>query len=145
VAELYEPIAENAGIALAVSAAQARPVQGDRDLMVEAVANVVDNAIKFAPRGSTIDLAVIDGAGGPTVRVRDRGPGIPPEERQSVLKRFYRADKSRHLPGSGLGLGVVSAVMNLHRFQIAIGDADPGCIVDLICVPAAAAEAHRAA
>jgi len=135
VAELYEPIAENAGIALAVGAAGARALNGDRDLLVEAIANVLDNAIKFAPRGSTIDLAVIEGAGGPTVRVRDRGPGIPPGERQSVLKRFYRADKSRHLPGSGLGLGVVSAVMNLHRFEIAIGDGHPGCVVDLICVP----------
>jgi signal transduction histidine kinase len=138
VAELYGPIAENAGIALAVAAPEPRPVRGDRDLLVEAVANVVDNAIKFAPRDSTIDLAVVDGADGPIVRVRDRGPGIPPEERQQVLKRFYRADKSRHLPGSGLGLGVVSAVMALHRFRVAIGDADPGCRFDLICVPAPA-------
>ena len=68
--------------------------------------------------------------------MRDRGPGIPSEERQSVLKRFYRADKSRHLPGSGLGLGVVSAIMDLHRFRVAIDDAKPGCVFDLICVPA---------
>jgi signal transduction histidine kinase len=135
VAELYGPIAEDADIELAVTAAEPRPVRGDRDLLVEAVANVLDNAIKFAPAGSRIDLAVIDGTDGPIVRVRDRGPGIPPEERQQVLKRFYRADKSRHLPGSGLGLGVVSAVMALHRFSIAIGDAEPGCVFDLICAP----------
>jgi signal transduction histidine kinase len=136
VAELYGPIADDAGIELAVAAPAPRPVKGDRDLLVEAVANVLDNAIKFAPARSRIDLAVIDGPHGPIVRVRDRGPGIPPSERQQVLKRFYRADKSRTLPGSGLGLGVVSAVMALHRFGIAIGDAEPGCNFDLICAPA---------
>ncbi|HEX4112397.1 MAG TPA: ATP-binding protein [Stellaceae bacterium] len=133
VAELYGPIAENAGIELAVAAPEPRAAWGDRDLLIEAVANVVDNAIKFAPRDSVIDLAVVDGSDGPIVRVRDRGAGIPAEERQSVLKRFYRSDKSRHLPGSGLGLGVVSAVMALHRFRIAIDDAEPGCRFDLIC------------
>ncbi|HEY7990424.1 MAG TPA: HAMP domain-containing sensor histidine kinase [Stellaceae bacterium] len=135
VAELYGPIAENAHIELAVVAPAPRPVKGDRDLLVEAVANVLDNAIKFSPADSRIDLAVFDGPEGPIVRVRDRGPGIPPEERAQVLKRFYRADKSRHLPGSGLGLGVVSAVMNLHRFRIAIDDGEPGCVFDLICTP----------
>lgn len=133
VAELYGPIAENAGIELAVAATEPRPVKGDRDLLVEAIANVLDNAIKFAPANSRIDLGVIAGPDGPIVRVRDRGPGIPPEERQQVLKRFYRADKSRTLPGSGLGLGVVDAVMALHRFRVAIGDAQPGCVFDLIC------------
>jgi signal transduction histidine kinase len=135
VAELYGPIAENAGIELTVAAEEPRLVKGDRDLLVEAVANVLDNALKFAPPRSRIDLAVIDGPEGPIVRVRDRGPGIPPEERQQVLKRFYRGDKSRTLPGSGLGLGVVNAVMALHRFRIAIGDAQPGCMFDLICTP----------
>jgi signal transduction histidine kinase len=136
VAELYEPIADDAAIELAVAAPVSRLVKGDRDLLVEAVANVLDNAIKFAPARSRIDLAVIDGPRGPIVRVRDRGPGIPVSERQQVLKRFYRTDKSRTLPGSGLGLGVVSAVMALHRFGIAIGDAEPGCIFDLICAAA---------
>ncbi len=135
VAELYGPIAENAGIELTVAAAEPRLVKGDRDLLVEAVANVLDNALKFAPPETGIDLAVIDGPEGPIVRVRDRGPGIPLEERQQVLKRFYRGDKSRTLPGSGLGLGVVNAVMTLHRFRIAIGDAQPGCMFDLICTP----------
>jgi signal transduction histidine kinase len=133
VAELYGPIAENAGIELTVAAAEPRFVKGDRDLLVEAIANVLDNALKFAPPESRIDLAVIDGPEGPIVRVRDHGPGIPLEERQQVLKRFYRGDKSRTLPGSGLGLGVVNAVMALHRFRIAIGDAQPGCKFDLIC------------
>jgi signal transduction histidine kinase len=137
VAELYGPIAEDAGIELAVAAAEPRTVWGDRDLLVEAIANVLDNAIKFAPAGSRIDLVVIDGPEGPVVRVCDRGPGIPPEERQQVLKRFYRTDKSRTLPGSGLGLGVVNAVMTLHRFRIAIGDGRPGCVFDLICAPLA--------
>lgn len=135
VAELYGPVAENAGIELAVTAAAPRRVKGDRDLLLEAIANVLDNAIKFAPRDSKIDMAVLDGPEGPIVRVRDRGPGILPEERQQVMKRFYRADKSRTLPGSGLGLGVVAAVMALHRFRIAIGDAEPGCRFDLICAP----------
>jgi hypothetical protein len=145
VGELYGPIAEDAGIALAVDAAAPCVVRGDRDLMVEAVANVLDNAIKFSPKGGRVKLSLIDRPEGPIVRIVDRGPGIPPQERQSVLKRFYRADKSRHLPGSGLGLGIVSAVMKLHHFRIAIGDAGPGCVFDLICAPLpAAAEAALA-
>jgi signal transduction histidine kinase len=136
VAELYEPIAEAAQIKLAMEANQERVVQGDRELLFEAVANIVDNAIKFAPPHSTVQIAIVDGKAGPIVRVVDNGPGIPPDQRQAVLKRFYRGDKSRHLPGSGLGLGIVNAIVNLHHFRIAIGDAAPGCVFDLICAPA---------
>ncbi len=135
VAELYEPIAEAARVTLAMQARQPCVIQGDRELLFEAVANVVDNAIKFAPPDSTVEIAVIDGEAGSIVRVVDHGPGIPPDQREAVLKRFYRGDKSRHMPGSGLGLGIVNAIVNLHHFRIAIGDAAPGCVFDLICAP----------
>jgi signal transduction histidine kinase len=142
-AELYEPIAEAAGVTLGVEAERARLVHGDRDLLLEAVANLVDNAVKFTPRGGTVRIAVLDQESGPVLRVADTGPGIPPQEWELVLKRFYRSDKSRHLPGSGLGLGLVAAIVKLHNFRIAIGNAGPGSIFDIVCT--AAPPAARAA
>jgi signal transduction histidine kinase len=133
VAELYGPVAEQGGIALAVENPGARYAHGDPDLLLEAIANVVENAVKFAPPNSTVHLSVVDESGTPVVRVADRGPGIPPEERESVLKRFYRTDKSRHLPGNGLGLGLVAAIVKLHHFRVAISEAAPGCIFEIIC------------
>jgi len=133
-AEFYEPIAETHGVTLTLDAQAARWVQGDRELLLEAIANIVDNAIKFAPGGRVL-LALSDQAGAPVIRVVDNGPGIPPEEREAVLKRFYRSDKSRHFPGNGLGLNLVAAIVQLHKFRIHIGDADPGCVFEIICEP----------
>jgi signal transduction histidine kinase len=133
VADLYSPVAEQSGIALTVDDPGARYVYGDPDLLLEAIANIVDNAIKFAPPNSIVRLSVVDENGTPIVRVADRGPGIPQEERESVLKRFYRSDKSRHLPGNGLGLGLVAAILKLHHFRVAIGEGAPGCVFDIIC------------
>ena len=134
VAELYEPIAEAAGISLVVVADRPFVIEGDRDLLIEAIANIVDNAIKFSPESGKVTITLLEGEDGPVVRVVDRGAGIPQEERQAVTRRFYRSDKSRHRPGSGLGLGLVDAIVKLHGFRIEIGDAAPGCIFDLICV-----------
>jgi signal transduction histidine kinase len=133
VAELYEPIAEAASVKLTVDANARAVVRGDRDLLIEAIANIVDNAIKFSPVGGTVSLALVAGETYAVVRVSDQGPGIPPDERQAVLRRFYRSDKSRHRPGSGLGLGLVDAIVRLHGFRIEIADAAPGCIFDLVC------------
>lgn len=145
VAELYEPIAEDAGIVLRAESAAPQFVHGDRDLLVEAIANIVDNAIKFAPQHSEVRIELVAGRTGPIVRVTDRGTGIPKEEREAVMRRFYRMDKSRHRPGSGLGLGLVDAIMRLHNFHVEIADGDPGCIFDLVCAAPATATPAGAA
>jgi signal transduction histidine kinase len=134
-ADLYGPIAEEKGIAFQVSAAAPAPVVGDRDLLIEVVVNLLDNAIKFTPKGGAVALVVTAAPEGPLIRVSDNGPGIPPEERAAVMTRFYRVDKSRHVTGSGLGLSIVLAIARLHDFEIVLADAAPGCIFELKCYP----------
>jgi hypothetical protein len=133
--ELYAPIAEEQEIRFELSIAALAPVFADRDLLLEAIANLVGNAIKFTPAGGTVRLALLEGPRGPLVRVSDTGPGIAPAERGEVLKRFYRSDKSRHIEGSGLGLSLVAAIVELHGFGLAIGDANPGAVLELLCQP----------
>ncbi len=135
VAELYAPIAEDRGLLLEFDADSVPVVTGDRDLLFEAVANLVDNAVKFTPSGGKVHLraAVLDGR--PVVRVADTGPGIPPEERENVFRRFYRSDKSRHTNGAGLGLNLVAAVVHLHGFTLTLSDNAPGCVVEICCLP----------
>ncbi len=107
------------------------------DGRLEAVGNLVNNAIKFSPAGTEVTLSVCDVPGGACIRVADQGPGIPPAEREQVLQRFYRTERSRTVEGSGLGLSLVAAVAALHGFGLRIGGADPGCIVELICIQGA--------
>ena len=134
VAELYGPIAEEKGVAFAVARAPVVGVRGDGDLVFEAIANLVDNAVKFTPPGGRVDLALSARSGVPQVRIADTGPGIPADESQAVLRRFYRGDRSRHLPGTGLGLSLVAAVARLHGFALAIGMREGGgCEVTLLC------------
>jgi signal transduction histidine kinase len=125
VGELYEPIAEDKRIALQVEAADEAIVKGDRDLLFEAIANLVDNAVKFTPEGGQVKLALLNRGSESVIRVSDTGPGIPEIERQAVAKRFYRSDKSRATEGLGLGLSLVAAIVKLHgfRFTIAAGPA----------------------
>jgi signal transduction histidine kinase len=132
VCDIYEPIAENKNIALRVGAAQRLTVRGDRDLLIEAVANLVDNAIKFTPEGGTVDIALLRGEDETIVRVTDTGCGISEQEREAVLRRFYRSDKMRNTPGVGLGLNLVAAIIKLHGFRMAIRSG-PGCRVEIVC------------
>ena len=132
VGELYDPIAEDKGVTLRVEAGDATPVLGDRDLLFEAVANLVDNAVKFTPRGGSVRVSLLPGADGPIVRVADTGPGIDPADREAVTRRFYRADKSRGTQGVGLGLSLVAAIVKRHGFTLVIS-VGPGCVVDLAC------------
>ena len=132
VCDIYEPIAEIKNIALQVQATDRRHVRGDRDLLIEAVANLVDNAIKFAPAGGKVDIELIRGNSETIVRVTDTGCGISEPEREAVLRRFYRSDKIRNTPGVGLGLNLVAAIVKLHGFRLAI-HAGPGCRVEIIC------------
>jgi signal transduction histidine kinase len=132
VCDIYEPIAENKNIALRVHIDQDLNVRGDRDLLVEALANLVDNAIKFTPDGGRVDMGLLHADGRTIVRVTDTGPGISEEEREAVLRRFYRSDKMRNTPGVGLGLNLVVAIVKLHGFRLAIHPG-PGGRLEIIC------------
>lgn len=142
-AELYEPVAEEKGVALHVRIAASGAVPGDRDLLLEAVGNLVDNAIKFTPTGTDVTLSLYGGPDGACIRVADSGPGILPSERERVLQRFYRTEKSRTVEGSGLGLSLVAAVVSLHGFRLLIGGSETGCVVEIAC-PAAEARSPAA-
>lgn len=128
VCDVYEPIAEDKLIGLGVVIARNVQVWGDRDLLFEAVANLVDNAVKFTPSGGRVELALEAEDDTALVRVRDTGPGISEQEREAVLRRFYRSDTMRNTPGVGLGLSLVAAIVKLHGFRLIIGPAPGGRI-----------------
>jgi signal transduction histidine kinase len=131
VVELYAPVSEQRGIALESSVAPGAQVQGNRQLLAQALANLLDNAIKFTPDGGRIRV-VLDGSGSaPQVIVEDNGPGIPADKREIVLGRRVRLDEARKFPGSGLGLSLVAAVTKLHGAQLVLDDAGPGLKVSL--------------
>jgi signal transduction histidine kinase len=132
VCDLYEPIAENKNIALEVRVRQRSEVRGDRDLLFEAIANLVDNAIKFTPEGGKVAMELTHDDGETIVRVTDTGCGIGVQEREAVLRRFYRSDKIRNTPGVGLGLSLVAAIVKLHGFRLAI-HAGPGGKLAIVC------------
>jgi signal transduction histidine kinase len=126
--ELYEPMAEERGIRLQlVSEAHAVMMRGDPSLLFEVVGNLLDNALKFTPPGGLITVGGFTRAETVGIEVTDTGPGIPPDEREAVLRRFYRSETSRDARGSGLGLALVAAVARLHGMTLTITDATPGC------------------
>jgi signal transduction histidine kinase len=137
VGDLYEPIAEDKKVDFAVRAEADTTVHGDRDLLFEAIANLVDNAVKFTPQGGRVELSLLRNGNEAVVRVSDTGPGIPADESELVTRRFYRSDKSRRDPGLGLGLSLVSAIAKLHGFSLKIS-AGPGCVAELAGQSAAA-------
>ena len=132
VCDIYEPIAENKNINLRVEVGHRLSVRGDRDLLLEAVANLVDNAIKFTPEGGKVDIELLRREGETIVRVTDTGPGIGEQEREAVLRRFYRSDKIRSTPGVGLGLNLVAAIVKLHGFRLMIHSGQGGRL-EIIC------------
>lgn len=132
VCDVYEPIAEDKSLALGVDIDCKLHVWGDRDLLFEAVANLVDNAIKFTPAGGKVGLELLRGDKEATVRVTDTGPGIGEQEREAVLRRFYRSDKMRNTPGVGLGLSLVAAIIKLHGFRLVIHPGSGGQI-EIVC------------
>ncbi|MFP4536871.1 MAG: sensor histidine kinase [Dichotomicrobium sp.] len=140
--ELYEPVAESEGMAISLAAdAQAR-VTANRQLLAQATANLIDNAIKYArPEagdGVSPAIAVRVERNGANIRlsVADNGPGIPPEQRERALKRFTRLESSRSRAGSGLGLSLVAAVARLHGGRVVLEDNQPGLRV-VVSLPAA--------
>ena len=138
IGEMYEASAEDCGIALTVEAPEHLYVDGDRNLLASAVASLLDNAIKYAGTGAAIRLrAGLYHGGLASISVHDNGPGIPPAERGKVVQRFYRLDDSRHLPGNGLGLAIVSATALAHGGEMVLEDGAPG-LVARILLPLAA-------
>ena len=131
VGDLYEPIAEDKHVILQVEAADEAAVRGDRDLLFEAIANLVDNAVKFTPQGGRVTLALLRRDSESVIQVKDTGPGIPEAEREAVMRRFYRSDKSRNTEGLGLGLSLVAAIVKLHGFRLTIS-AGPGCTTEIV-------------
>ena len=131
VVELYAPVSEERGIVLESSVAEGAQVRGNRQLLAQALANLLDNAIKFTPDGGRIRV-MLDGSGSaPQVIVEDNGPGIPADKRELVLGRRVRLDEARKFPGSGLGLSLVAAVTKLHGAHLVLDDAGPGLKVSL--------------
>ena len=131
VTELFDATAEENSVALRVGGEPSVSAFGDRDLLFDALSNLLDNAITHGGRGDEVDVTVGIDDDGPIVSVADRGPGIPLEEHRHVFKRFYRLERSRNSPGNGLGLSLVAAVANLHDVRIRIGDNAPGLRITL--------------
>src|SRR6202795_1135112 len=132
VGDMYEAIAEDKGIALLVESLHELSVHGDRDLLIEAVANLVEDAVKFTPAGGRVEIGLFRGNGEDILRVKDTGSGISEHERDAVLRRFYRSDKVRHTSGLGLGLNLVAAIAKLHGFRFTIVPGS-GCVVEIGC------------
>ena len=126
VAELYEAVAEERGVTLSTTLPDHVMSFGDAALIQQAVANLVDNAVKFSPSGGAASLSARVLGGGLEIAVTDHGPGIPTEDRQKATQRFYRGETARHTPGSGLGLALVQAVAQLHGGVLRLEDAEPG-------------------
>jgi signal transduction histidine kinase len=126
VVELYDAAAEQDGTRLTVAGDSEVLVTGDRDLIFDAIANLVDNAIKHGRAGGQVVVANQSIDGRPVVSIADDGPGIPAGEYEHVFKRFYRLEHSRYAPGNGLGLSLVAAVARLHGAQIEMLDNAPG-------------------
>ncbi len=124
--ELYTAPAEESGLALICRVSESLPVHGDRDLIGQALVNLLDNALKFSPAGGTVQLTGSNAAAGVTLVVQDSGPGIPDADRARATERFFRGEQARQTPGSGLGLALVDAVANLHGGRLALEDAAPG-------------------
>ena len=144
VAEAYAAVADDRGQRLNTEVAAVPSVQGDRELLTQLVANLIENAIRHCPPGVEITTRVESDGEAPLLQVADTGPGIPSLERASVFRRFYRLETSRTTLGSGLGLALVKAVADLHGATIELADNRPGLRVAVRFAAAAAAQERLA-
>jgi signal transduction histidine kinase len=149
VCELYEPVAEEQGLPLKVRTAGPAVITGNRELISQALANLVDNAIKYASpaalRTATGEISIATASEGDRVliTVADPGPGIPAGDRERVVERFVRLEQSRSQPGSGLGLSLASAVAHLHGGELILADNAPGLRATIVLPRAGAQPAPR--
>ena len=132
VAELYGPVAEEKSVALEIAPCGQVTIAGNKRLISQALANLLDNAIKYTPSGGSVKVAVADTPAGVALSVADTGPGIPAEARAHVLERFVRLEESRNSPGTGLGLSLVAAVARLHDARLDLDDNRPGLKATLV-------------
>lgn len=130
-AELYEALAEDKQQKFSLMIESGVAIMGDRDLLFQTLCNLIDNAIKYTPEGGEIDISLTSNQSETFLSVADSGIGIPEDERERVFQRFYRVAKSRSLPGNGLGLSLVLAVMDLHQGKISLTDNEPGLRIEL--------------
>ena len=131
VVELYDAAAEQVATRLTLGGDREVAITGDRDLLFDAVANLVDNAIKHGCEGGQVTVTCRSANEGAVIAIVDDGPGIPADQRDHVFKRFYRLEQSRYTPGNGLGLSLVAAVARLHAAGIVLHDNAPGLTVQL--------------
>ena len=132
-AELYAPLAADRGLRFEQSSFPVARIYGDRALLLEVLVNLLDNAVKFAPSGGFVAIAILEEESGPIIRVADSGSGIQLEERSAVLERFYRAASNRHLAGNGIGLNLVTAILRLHDFGMRMSGEGQGFAIDILC------------
>ena len=133
--ELYEPLIEEKGQSLSVQIGGPMEIYADRDMLFQAFANLLDNAIKYTPDRGQVSIRSVKGENQWLVEITDNGPGIPETEYEKVVQRFYRLDQSRTTPGSGLGLALVFAVLKVHRLELQFADNKPGLRVQIIANP----------
>jgi signal transduction histidine kinase len=127
-AELYQPLCEDKDVDFQAEVASGLRLTGNREFIAQAVANILDNAVKYTPAGGAVMLRVRRRASGDIeISVTDTGPGVPEADRTRVVDRFVRLDNSRNKPGAGLGLSLVAAVARAHRGQLEL-DEGPGVV-----------------
>jgi signal transduction histidine kinase len=131
VVELYDAAAEQVATRLSLAGDSEVRVTGDRDLLFDAIANLVDNAVKHGRAGGRVTVTCATRDGAAMIAIADNGPGIPAEQHEQVFKRFYRLEQSRYTPGNGLGLSLAAAVVRLHGADITLLDNAPGLRVEL--------------
>jgi signal transduction histidine kinase len=131
IAETYAAVADDGGQSLVATIEASISVRGDRELLTQMFANLVENAIRHTPPGTAIQLSLVASGSGPIGTVADNGPGIPEAARDKIFRRFFRLEASRTTPGSGLGLSLAAAVAELHGLTIELSDAAPGLVVTL--------------
>ncbi|MCZ8132296.1 MAG: HAMP domain-containing sensor histidine kinase [Steroidobacteraceae bacterium] len=132
VEELYKPLAEEKGLGFATQIEPGLELPGNRQLLAQAAANLIDNAIKFTPAGGRVRLTAAARPEGIVLEVRDTGPGIAPEDRERALERSRRLANAAGKPGSGLGLSLVNAVARLHGGRFELADNAPGLVARLV-------------
>ncbi len=132
---LIAPLAEEKSIKLSMKMEQVERIHGDGELLVEAMINLLDNAIKFTPADGRVEVRLTQGENGPRIDIIDSGIGIRENEKILVMNRFYRSENDLNLPGYGLGLAIVMAIIKLHGFGLELGDAGPGTRVTIFCWP----------
>ncbi len=140
--DLYSAVAEEKGISLLLESPDQLPFFGDRELIQQAIANLLDNALKFSPPGGMVRLSAENAGRMIVISVADRGPGIPADDRGRAMERFYRGEAARNTPGAGLGLALVQAIAQLHAGSLSLTDNMPG-LKAMLRLPVTVEAVHR--